>query len=1090
MLKFIYTKPYSDKTAHITAKAVELSRSGKDSVIIVPEQFTFETEKRLIQNKANGPAVMLNTTVLSFNRLFDEVGRHSGGISGELLSDAQKIIFMHRALNRLSGKLLVWNNYVKSISFAKSMLDTIGEFKINAISVEDLREKTEAITSPLLKNKLLDIAAIYEEYDNFLKEKFLDPADKLTKLSLNLEKYHYFDGKSVFIDSFKDFTGQQFKILGQILEQAEDVYIYLTYNPAKDREYGLFSNVGKNIVKIRELAHNRKVPILSDEMLEDSEFENEDLINLEKLISGEKIETSTNESVFVNSFSSVYDEAEFTAYKIRNLVATKNYRYNDFVIVARDADSYTEAVVSACKKNDVPLFYDNRLPLNSFPISVAVDSLFNALSLSTESILRFHKTGLSTLTFDEITKLENYLYIWKIDREDWLKEWDMNPAGFRQGKLNKSQLEELKVLNQLRIKAIEPILSFKKNAGDSAYSIAKAVFSVCDNPLFKSALSTLRQRLNDQSIISSDNLLEQSYEAYIEVLDSIVTCFSKNTVSVSEFYEALTLAVSLSTVGVIPQHLDEVTFGSADRIRTSQPKIVFVLGANLGVFPPVVSSKGILSVRERKELIDAKLTISDNAVALAIDEEFLVYSNLCCATDMVFISYSQQSVSGEKLEPASFIENISKSFKIPHEKVKNCDFIHNPQTEKAAFSSYCKLQNTNEALADLIKSALEKTEFNGKISSIDTAFDNNGKIIEKETAAALYGDKLTISPTTLDTFSHCPFSFFCQFGLNVKTAEAVEFNVMQKGLIVHYVLERFVTENKGNFKTLSYNDCDLLTEQYFNEYINSLHGYRTVEDILDKFILQRLLRSAKEVVRHVKSELSQSEFSPFACEVKIGTKYDQIKATLHLENGADISLKGSIDRVDICDDYIRIIDYKTGSKTFNLNDILYGINLQMLVYLYALIRGENSPIKDLKPAAILYQPSSRSIDDKGLAMNGLVTDDVSVVRKMENDMGGIFIPKAQLTKSGTISGVYKSFVNSEVFEQIFDIIEKLIKRAGERILNGDIRVLPIDGKESDACKYCDFSAVCNYMETKHHKVPTLAKAELFEKIKEGEICEV
>ncbi len=1086
MLHLIYGLPSTGKTHFVLNKINELVVAGKSTVLIVPEQSSFQAEKAVLQKV--GDKAMLNTSVLSFDRLFDEVGRSAGGISGNVLNDAQKIIFMHRALNYVKGNLRLWKKYASSINFAKTMLDTIGEFKINGITHNDISEKAQNLNDGALKSKLLDIALIYEEYDNFLKEKFIDPIDKLTKLSLMLENVAYFSGKTVFIDSFKDFSGQQYKVLKHLFSQADDVYITFTYNPLKNTKYGIYTNVYKNIENLKSLAKSINIDF-EEHTLSDSEIrhKNIDLENLEKLLSGENIESSKCDSVEITKLPSIFDEADFVASRIRELVLKENYRYKDFVVICRDADTYKEAIAAACEKNDVPLFYDNRLPLSSFPLSVAVEALFSSLDFSSDAILRFHKTGLGTLNNEEITTLENYIYLWNIDHNLWKKDWDMNLKGFVREKISETSANEISSLNNLRKKAIEPILFFKENVGSSAYTIAKAVFMVFEKYDFADKLNKLREKFKEEEILYSETLIEQSFDDYIAVLDSLVSCFGSKSITIDEFYAALKLAVTSTTVGSVPQHLDEVSFGSADRIRASSPKVTFVIGANQGVFPKTVSSSGILSVNERKRVIELELPISDNSISAAIDENFLVYSNLCSSTEKVYITYALKSISGADLQPSAFILKLKESLSVKISDVTSNkeSYIYYPQTVKAAVSNFCKLLNSDKDSAFAIKEALDSEGYNELTNSVLTADKNSNKVISPSTAQKLYGNNITMSATKFDTFNHCPFNYFCRYGLGIEKPQKAEFDVLQNGLIVHYVLEKFLVENGENLKAITDDETDILVDKYINNYLDSVQGYRTTENNLSRYLVSLISRSLKDVAKHIRNELNQSNFVPIGCEVKIGSNDGEINVTFPLTKGK-IQLRGSIDRVDKCGEVIRIIDYKTGSKKFHLSDILVGLNLQMLIYLYAITKGNG--ISDSNAAGILYQPAKRDIKENGLAMNGLLTNDVDTLKSMENCGQGEYIPKFTVSqKTGQIYKNQTSFVPQEVFSYIFDLIEKKMTDCGERILNGDISVSPTDGLgDDDACKYCDFKAVCNYNEPSNNKAKSFSNDEILEKLKAGD----
>ncbi len=1084
MLTFILGKPKTGKTTFIINKIKELSENDGKAVFIVPEQFTFETERAVL--KALGDIASLNVTVLSFSRLCDEIGNISGGIAGKLLGDADKVIFMHRALSSLKGELKLWGRYTDNVNFSTTMLDTVGEFKINAITPEDIRKASEKIDSQSLKAKLLDIALIFETYDMLVGERFIDPVDRLTRLYSQLESTRYFEGKTVFFDSFKGFTGQQFKIIERIFSQADNVYIAFTDNVKVKKEYSIYANIRKAEEKLRRIADKYNKEISEPIILDSTYYSNNTLDNLEDLLSSGTVNAQKDGGEGINLVygSTVYDEAEFTARTIRKLVRTKGLRYRDFVIIARELEAYEEAVANACKKNGISCFYDKRMPLSDFPLTVAAKTAVSAIKFSTENILRFHKTGLGTISLDEISVLENYTYLWNIEGTIWQNKWDMNPKGFETQKDNNEENEkELEKINLLRERAIKPLLEFKNDFMGSAANMAAAIVKLFRACRVSEKLSAMLDSPDMEDMPYSGDLLRQAYDIYMDILDSLVVSFGDASISADSFMDALDIAVKKASVGVIPQCLDQISFGAADRIRPSSPKYAFVLGANQGEFPKMKANSGIFNISERKALIECDINIEDNSVFTSIEENYMVYSNLCCPTDGLYISCHSRSITGEKAEPSSFFGDIKENLKcnVFYEPSYTLDKSSLPETTLSLYSEYCKRLKSSGEEVSALGDVLEKEGYGEKLEFIEDMISSKPQRISGQTAAELYGNEIYMSATKFDTFNRCRFSHFCRYGLGAKKLQPADFDVLQRGTIVHFVLERFITDYGKCISQLAVAEIERLTDLYIEEYLDSVSGFRSVETARTRFLVSRVSRSLKEVVKHLAKELGQSDFEPVACEMKIGK--DGIPLEFGFENGK-IFINGSIDRVDEYNGYIRIIDYKTGSRSFRLPDILFGLNLQMLLYLYAVIRSRGIP--DYKSAGILYMPSKRDINGKGMAMNGLINMDSDLSYAMDKSGTGEFVPKLRLNNDGSISKLNKSYISGERFGEIFDYIEKLMKKTGEAILDGDIAVSPMDGRESKACAYCDFASVCRAEDIKSERVPDLNNDDVFKAMKGDE----
>ena len=1052
-------------------------------MLIVPEQFSFESERAVL--RALGDKAALGVTVTSFTRLCDEVGRYAGGIAGVTLTDAQKVIFMSRALRSVEAELTLWRKYCRSVSFAKTMLDTVGEFKINAVSPDKLKAAAEETESAALKAKLCDTALIYETYDALVGERFLDPADRLTKLYRQLEDFRYFEKKDVFIDSFKGFTGQQFALIDRVLSQADNLTAALTDAPETGGEFGIFSNIRAAAEKIRYAAARYRISEEEPLVLGKPISVSANIAAVERLISGGTPEKTENDgSLTVCAADTAAEEAEFAVRNIRRLVRTENYRYRDFVIIARDAERYDDFINAACETYGVPCFSDKRRPLSAFPLAALADAAMIQAILKgdSESILRFHKTGLGTLNTAEISELENYVTLWNIEGDMWRHEWIMDVRGFVSDDTEPDE-KALGEINKLRKRAISPLEKLRAEFGGTAEDMAAALVRLFEECGAAEKLSAMSQKfLNDSEEFSSD-VLRQSYDRYMKLLDGITACFGTREVGKQEFREVLSLAVSFETVGSVPRYLDEVTFGAADRIRPSRPKVAFILGANQGVFPKEISASGIFGISDRKSLIALGVDIPDKSVSAATDENYLVYCNLCCPSDKLFISYARRSLTGENMEPSAFVqeitENIAHGFVAePEEKITDENL---PETAASAYSELCRRRNAKNGGAAEIRAALAGTKELKKAEYTEKRLSGAPAAIGKDTARRLFGEEIKMSASRLDTFNRCRFSFFCRYGLSVKKLQPAEFDVLQRGTVVHYCLERFVKEYGKGVSVLSPEKIEELTDGYINDYLDGVTGYRAVETARGRFLVSRISRSVKEVAKRLAEEFAQSGFEPIACELKIGGEGEKLEFPY---DGGKISVSGSIDRVDKFGGYIRVVDYKTGSKKFKLPDILFGLNLQMLLYLYAAVRGAGLPDEDA--AGILYMPSKRDTADKGMAMNGLIRKDEKIVAAMDREKQGDFVPKYAVTKSGELKKTCTSFISAEEFSEIFDFIERIMKRTGNTVSSGDIAVSPVDGRETPACKYCDFASVCGREDEPCFRVPDLKNEEIFEKLKKGD----
>jgi len=1081
MLKFIFGRAATGKTSTVLNLIKEDVLNGEKTVLIIPEQFSFESEKAVLE--LLGDSKMSNVAVLSFSRLCDEVERIVGGISGTVLTDSDKLILMCRAVNISAQELKIWGRYKNSLGFAKAMLETIDEFKINAVTSEQLMNISKSGLNKALSDKLYDTAVIYDNFSLLLGERFIDQSERLTKLYNRLSDCRYFENKNVYFDSFKGFTGQQFKIIDRIISQAKNVYISLCKDTEDSLRYDVFENIRKTTEKIKKYAKKHNITVENDLILEKSFYKNEGLFAVEELLyKGETQKQSRDGSVMVCKCSDTYEEAEYAAKTIRKIVRENpDIRYRDIVIIARDTSPYEENIISECKKNSVSCFVDKRYPLSYFPIVSAALSAIDAVQgFSTEAILRFYKTGLGGINIGDLSKLENYTYIWNINGYLWQQEWDMNPAGFVSEEMKEKETKELKKINEIRMRAIAPFLKFKKDFKGSTSERATAIIKLFEINHSANALKKMKETYKNQGETAFADALNQSWDIFMSLLNSMVLCMGEGNITDIEFTNILKSSVSYSSVATTPQMLDEVTFGAADRIRPSRPKVAFILGANQNVFPKNLSTGGLFAVSERSQLISSGIEISDCGINDALDEEFLVYSNVCCPTEKLIICYHSSDTDGKEASASAFVDLICQnSFAEITEYTDN----HLPESPDAAFTEFCKTLSTDKSTAMSIGYALkEYSDYFEKIKNASDGYTNKDFSISEQSANKLFGNNIKLSPSKLDTFMRCSFSFLCRYGLKAKKLQPAEFDVMQRGTIVHYVLQRLIETYKKDIQNLEEQKISELVDTYINEYLDSINGYRSIETARMRYLIYSISRSVKDVALQIAREFANSDFEPVCCELKIGG--DEVPSPeIELGNSKRIYLEGTADRVDIWNGYVRVIDYKTGTRKFKLPDILVGQNMQMLIYLYAITK--KGVFEGSSPAGIFYMPSKRDINAMGMRMDGLAVLNDKVAEAMEKGNNGQFVTPLKYTKSGDITHYYKNhFLPEEDFSVIFSHIEKMMCKMGNKICKGDFSVNPIDSIDSPACKYCDFSAICGIEDTQPKKVEAMNNSEVIEFIKE------
>lgn len=1073
-MKFVLGRACSGKSKYIVDKAAEASLT-KQSIIIVPEQFSFETERSVLHTAAFNPD---NIKVLSFTKLYNQVSKECGFGNLPTMTDGERILLTDMALKQSAEQLNVLRKFASYPDFALKVADTIRDFKFAAVSGEKLYNIAEEIGGGT-GEKLKDISTIMSVYDALISDKFIDPSDYLTRLYYLLSDFEFFKNKAVFFDSFTGFTGQQNNIIKRIFAQTDDVTLSFCTDDISSTDYNIFYNINRTAVSILDSAREYNVELTETVCLDCNYYNNEALKRLEASFFKKREELddfTSNDAVKIISCSDPREEAFAATNIVRNLVDLSGYRYRDFIIVARNADTYKNHIELFCKKNNIQCFYDKKVRLIDTALYIYIDLLLQlSESFSTNNILNFLKTGFNGYSKEDIYSLEEYAYVWNMSGASWDKDWEMNPAGMTERPMNDKQIKLLENINNIRRSVYEKLNGFLSSFKGDAKNRSKAIYNFLVSENIGENLSFLCSFEEERGNRFEASVLRQSWDTVMGVLNSLARLYNGNITS-KDYHRAFSISCKAIEIANIPQMLDEVTFGSADRIRPSKPKIAIILGANQGVFPDNKVKNGLLSAKDKCKLEDKNILLNDNAVKSSVEENYLVYSMVCCAIDRSYIMYSDKSLSGEALDPSAFITtliNRNNGLDVKkYEPLNNDEFL--PATPESSLYLMTGLYGKDY---ETVKTSLKNNEeVEGKVKSFEKKGFFDKYQITPENSKALFGNNIYISASKFDDFHSCRLMYFLKHGLGSGKIRKAEINVMQRGTMTHYVLEKMVDRHKKALCELTEAEINIEVDQLLSEYIENIVGGKNLLTPRFKFILSRIARSTKDVVKHLAKEFAQSGFEPKYCELHISSNGDIPELRLPIDDG-EMILTGKIDRVDTFKNTVRIVDYKTGSKEFALSDTLVGLNMQMLIYLYALLKNGGKLLGEASAGGILYMPAQTTNTKKNLTMNGLILNDDEIMTAMDSERDGTYIPKYKAEGS--------SFADAETFDLIFENIERLIVLMGGKIRKGDFCAEPQDGVKSKACTYCDFASVCRMSDSKHRRAEKHSNEEIKQILKGG-----
>lgn len=1108
-LRLIYGRAGTGKSQYCFNQIKENIDNYKKIYVITPEQFSFTAEQKLLET-LNKDAV-INAEIITFKRMADRIFAELGGVNNVHLTKAGKAMLIHNILKKQKNKLKFLGNTDENVDV---MVRTLKDLKKHNVSIENLDQTIKNIEDKYLIAKLNDINLIYNLYEENLKNKYIDEDDILTVLSTKIEQSEMFKDAIIYIDEFAGFTKQEYMMITSLLKIANEVNATVCTDEIEEPNFpdiDIFYSNKVTAMKLLQCAKDANSKVLELVKLADTNrFKSQELKHLEKNIYNIQYNRyeKDNEDIKLFLATNPYSEIEYVAKNIIKLVREQKMRYRDISIITKNVDTYSSLIKAIFTKYKIPVFIDEERDLSQNVLIKYILSVLDIFSnnWSYESMFNYIKTGFLEIDKDNIFELENYCIKYGIKGKKWYED------DFKYG-----TEEEIEKLNELRKQIVDPLLKLKNNINKNrtVKQISKELYDfLVEKDIFNKVNKKIEylQYINEIDIA---NEYSASINLVIKLLDEMVLIFGDSTITFDNYKELLKIGFLNSSLKNIPATLDEVIVGDVDRSRRHKVKAIFIIGLNDGVFPSVNKDEGFLNDEDREILKQNNMEIAKGTKEQLYEDQFNIYKAFTTAEEKLFLSYPSTDRESKALRTSIIVSKIRKinpNLKETSDVISNdleiimeSDTFDELLTNIRAYNdgeniddiwfNVYNLYKDNEQWKDKLSNAVNGLKYTNKAEQI------RDKYIEK-----LYGNILKTSVSRLEQYKRCPFSFYLKYGLNVSEKETGKIQAVDTGSFMHDVIDEFfevIKQKEIAIKSLKRDDIRQIVNKIIEEKLNLKQNY--IFTSTPKFIVltNKLKKVILQSIEYIVYQLSVSNFDILGNEMSFSNGGEYPPITLDIENGKKIEITGKIDRVDIAKmndgKYIRIIDYKSSAKNIELNQVVMGLQIQLLTYMDAITR-----IEDVLPAGILYfnliEPfikKDRNLTDyeieeeikKQFKMKGLILADVNVIKLMDNELekGYSNILPVYIDKDGNVSPNRSSIATKEEFEKMQKYINKLIKQIAKEILSGKIDIKPCyDSKtKHTSCTYCSYKSICkfNTNQNEYEYIGNLSKDECMDKIR-------
>lgn len=1090
MLRILTGRAGSGKTAWTLARMKE-EGPRRPQLLVVPEQASFEMEVRLCRDNGNQAAAY--GEVLSFTRLANRVLTRTGGAARPVLDEGGRLLTMYDALRGVQANLTVYALPARKPEFLASLLTTMDELKSCCVTGGQLLQVGEE-TEGLDGEKLRDLGLIFGAYEALTARGAMDPRDRLTRLAEGLQQTPFFQDRDVYLDGFTDFTPQQGLVLEQMLRQAPTVTVSLTWDAAEDE--GIFAPAEQTIARLKRLAARVGCPVTEVTCVSDHPQRTPPLAHVEQALFRPPLapyQGPWDNSVVVRVLPSPREEVAWAAGEIRELVRRGEVRCRDIVIAARNIDPYWEQLEGIFAQYELPLFQADKTDILQKPLFTLVTAALDTVTggYLYEDVFRYLKTGLAGLTPEECDRLENYVLTWDLWGSRWTASqgWTLHPGGYHQ-QFTPEDEAELADLNALRLRVITPLEHLRKQAGGTLGQQVLALYRFLEEIQAPEALEARSALLLDRGEPELARQVSQLWEIFCGALEQCYGMLGEREAELGEFSRLLRLLLSRYSVGTIPASLDRVTAGDAQRLGGRACKVLFLLGADESAIPQVAPGQGLLTDRDRELLEDYGLTLSPRLEEKISRENTIVYTTCAQPTRRLYVSWAAQGEGGGEKRPSFLVQRLETLF---------------PQAggTGSAAPSPDRLRAMAARLPEVRAALSEDAACRRVFRQLERGRQWRRGHLSPGAVRALYGEKVAMSASRMDQYRSCHFAYFLRYGLGARERRTAGFHAPEYGTFIHFVLEFVLraAKEEGGVPQLSDQRLEELTTQAITAYVAQELGGMAQQTPRFQYLFRRLEQNVRAVVQNVTEELRSSDFQPILFELGFGPGQALPPVELK-EAGVTLRLSGFVDRVDgwVQDGrlYLRVVDYKTGRKSFDLTEVWHGLGLQMLLYLFTLEeRGERLFGQPPIPAGVLYLPArdamiagSRTMDeatrrkllDKELVRRGLVLDDEAVLQAMEHSEGGLrFLPLRVSARTGKITG--DALVNAQKLGRLKKHIQQVLGEICQEIARGNIDADPFwRGPEKNACQFCPFFRACQFEadQDRRHWVPPVKNKDFWD----------
>lgn len=1112
-LRFYFGPSGSGKSHRIYEEIMQRAAQepGRNFLIIVPDQFTMQTQKDLVMRSDRGG--ILNIDVLSFGRLSHRILEEVGTKEMPVLDDTGKSLVLQKIAADLKEQLPAMGSLLHKQGYIHEVKSAISEFMQYGISTQDMDKLiASAEKRGALAMKLRDLKTLYRGFQDYIRDHFITTEETLDVLRRSLVKSKILPDSVVVFDGFTGFTPIQNRLIQELMRVCEETIVTVTIGEEEDPyqmdgEQKLFHLSKKTVADLVKLAAEAEVTRGEDVFVKGGPnrfAEAPALCYLEQNLFRYQYEPYTEKQHEIHMFEALSprEEVHQTALYIRKLIREEGLTYRDIAVVIGDLEGYASYVETEFGQLEIPCFLDRTRGIVLNPM---IEYIKSALQLyirdfSYDTVFHFLRSGMADISREEIDELENYVIRtgargYRTYSRLFTRKTEEMQQGSGQEDTERAE-ETMERLNRIRQQFADTVEILHMAPRAKAGEYVDHLYDFLEQNQVQQKLLNYQQRFEQEGDLAKAREYAQIYRLVMDLLDQIYELLGEEEISLQEFADILEAGFGEITVGTIPQNVDRIVVGDMERTRLKQVKVLFFLGVNDGNIPKNASKGGIISDMDREFLIESGTEMAPSPRQQMYIQRLYLYLNMTKPSQRLYLSYAKVNSDGKGIRPSYLIDTVRKLFpQLAVEYPQNRSRLE--QIEGRQEGARYLAEELRE-YADGTLREEERQDFYLMYRAYEADPEGRDRLtaaafrrykesgLSRIVARALYGRQLENSVSRLETYAACACRHFLQYGLSLQEREEFGFEVSDMGNVYHAVLENFAGKLAESGRTWWDFDENFATQAVKE----AVEGYAATygETVLyssarNEYAITRMSRILTRTVLTLQQHLKQGSFQPDDYELSFRFAEDLDSIHVDLSEEEKMHLQGRIDRIDVSEDaehvYVKVIDYKSGNKKFDLAALYYGLQLQLVVYMNAAMELESRkhPDKEIVPAALLYyhiddptietpvELTQEQINEEiltKLRMNGVVNSDPAVVERLDRflqDKSKV-IP-VEKKKDGSFSA-RSGILSREELHVVSAYVDTKIRQIGREILDGKIAANPYEKGNEEACTYCAYKKVCGF----------------------------